>query len=246
MDQRGQFGDVTPPFSEEADPPMRRREVVAPQEPAQQGWGQPGQVDPGYGPAPAGYGPPQGWPVPPPLKKKTSKLGIGCLAAVGLLLVIVITAVAAGGGKNSPTAAATTPPAAVPAVTGAAAGPTSAAVVAPVSTTPAAPPPAQTVTYSCTGHAADGVDITYGPEGSSYSASHLPFTATQPLNANAQYFVTEAQLQGDGTVSCNTVVNYVDGSGDAQSVTNSATASGGYNIGSAEICSDFSGDWQDC
>jgi hypothetical protein len=110
----------------------------------------------------------------------------------------------------------------------------------------AAPPVTQTVTYSCTGHAADGVDITYGPEGSSLSASSLPFTKTAALDTNVQYFVTEAQLQGDGSVSCTTVIHYTDSSGNTQSVTQSATASGGYNIASAEVCSTFTGGWQDC
>lgn len=116
----------------------------------------------------------------------------------------------------------------------------------PTTATTQAPLPAQTVTYSCTGHAGDGVNITYGAEGSNSSAHHLPFNDTEPLNTNAGYFDVTAQLQGGGTVTCSTVVNWTDTSGDAQSVTQSGTASGGYNIASAEVCESFEGDWQAC
>jgi hypothetical protein len=67
------------------------------------------------------------------------------------------------------------------------------------------------------------VDITYGAEGSDSSAYHVPFSHTDPLDGSAQYFAVQAQLDGSG------------------SVTQSGTASGGYNIASAEVCGDFEG-----
>jgi hypothetical protein len=116
---------------------------------------------------------------------------------------------------------------------------------APTSQVPAAVV-AQTVTFSCGGQAPDGIDITYGPDGSDFSASSLPFSKTVPLDAGAMYYVVTAQLQGSGSVSCSTVVHYNDGSGTAQSVTKSGAASGGYNIADAQVCSGFSADWQVC
>jgi hypothetical protein len=113
----------------------------------------------------------------------------------------------------------------------------------PTSQAPAVP--AQ-VTYSCKGSAPDGVDITYGPEGSDHSASRLPFTHTDPLDPTAQYYVTTAQLQGGGSVSCTTVVQTDNGDGTAHQVTKHASADGGYNIASAEVCSTFDGGWDAC
>lgn len=113
----------------------------------------------------------------------------------------------------------------------------------PTSAAPAAP---QQVTYSCTGSAPDGVDITYGPVGSNHSASHLPFTHTDSLDASAQYYVTTAQLSGSGSVSCTTTVQTDNADGSANQVTKTASADGGYNIASAQVCSTFNGGWQAC
>lgn len=132
-------------------------------------------------------------------------------------------------------------------------GATDTTTAAPVDTTdtsdavPAAPTTteptvAAQVTFSCTGSAPDGLSITYGPNGSSYSASSLPFTKTMPLDSSAQYYVTTAQLSGSGSVTCTTVIQASDGS----QWTNSGTAQGGYNIASAEICGTYSGGWQKC
>lgn len=100
---------------------------------------------------------------------------------------------------------------------------------------------AASVTYSCTGTAPEGVDITYGPEGSDYSASSLPFSKTMAVDAAAQYMSVQAQLQGDGQVTCTTSVN-INGTSTVQT----GTASGGYNLASAELCGDFSGGWDAC
>jgi hypothetical protein len=105
---------------------------------------------------------------------------------------------------------------------------------------------AQTVTFSCSGSAPDGVDITYGPSGSNYSASSVPFSKTMTLDSNAEYYSTQAQLQGSGDVTCKTVISYADSSGNPQTATASAVAQGGYNIATAEECPNFSGGWESC
>ena len=117
--------------------------------------------------------------------------------------------------------------------------------VAAPSPTPAATPAPEQVTFHCTGNASDGVDITYGANGSEHSASSLPFTHVDKLDPSAQYYVTTAQLQGGGSVSCTTTVQTDDLLGYAQTATNSGSADGGYNIASAEVCSGIN-DWEKC
>ena len=180
-----------------------------------------------------GYIPPQ-----PGQPKKKSK-GCGCLAGAAVLIVIVAAiAVAAGGGSNNAASSGTT----VTDTGTAAAAPLDTSVAAPADTTQAAPTVAAQVTYACTGSAPDGVDVTYGPSGSQYSASKLPFSKTVPLDASAQYYVTEAQLSGSGQVTCTTTIQRSDGS----QVVNTATASGGFNIATAEVCGTFDGGWDKC
>jgi hypothetical protein len=111
---------------------------------------------------------------------------------------------------------------------------------------PTAPVVREQVTYACTGHAPDGVDITYGPNGSNLGASSLPFSKTTGYDASAQYYVTTAQLSGSGQVTCTTTVQTDNGDGTAHVVQNSGTASGGYNIASAQVCSSFTGGWEKC
>jgi hypothetical protein len=195
-------------------------------------------------------------PAPPKSNGRTVLLVVGAVVVLALVAAASYTAGANSTRATEATAALTNPPAdggsfgaqtvsgdIVP--TNPATGP-AIALVPTTAPAAAAPPPAQTVTYACTGHAGDGVDITYGSEGSNSSAHHLPFSETVPLNATAGYFAVTAQLQGNGTVTCSTVVNWTDDSDDAQSVTQTGTASGGYDIASAEVCGDFEGGWQVC
>jgi hypothetical protein len=109
------------------------------------------------------------------------------------------------------------------------------------SVAPHASPQAATVAYACTGSAPNGITITSGPEGTSDSALALPFHQSAPLAAAAEYATVTAQLQGAGHVTCTTTVTWA-----GQSVTRTASADGGYNLANAEVCSDFSGGWQDC
>jgi hypothetical protein len=188
------------------------------------------------------YPGPQPYQPAPPPKKKGRKILLGVI--VGFIAIIVIAVAASGGKKNDASAGS----GATTAVTITAAAPvgsvqdTQAAAPAPTSQAAA---PVQTVTYACTGSAPDGVDITYGAEGSNAEASKLPFTKTVPLSSSAQYVAVQAQLSGSGHVSCTTTVVY-DTGGSGQKVTQSGTANGGYNIASAEICSSFDGSWDAC
>ena len=101
------------------------------------------------------------------------------------------------------------------------------------------------VTYACTGSAPDGVEITFGPNGSNHSAGSLPFRHTEPLTTGALYYVTTAQLQGGGSVSCTTTVQTVSFDGTADDVDNTGSADGGYNIATAQVCSGIDG-WEKC
>jgi hypothetical protein len=228
-----------PPYGQPADPygAPRSRSGEQPQ------YGQAPQFggQPPY-PGQAPYGGQQPYqPVPPqPPKKKGGKiLGFGCLGVVAIVIILIVVTVVSGS-KSGNTAGGT--PAATTAAVKQAAPATSAAAAtsaAPATTAAAVP---QQVVFSCTGSAPDGVDITYGAEGTNDSASSLPFTKTVPLDSNAQYYNVTAQLSGAGQVSCKTVVDWDGGS----PVTQSGSANGGYNIASAEVCSDFSGGWQTC
>jgi hypothetical protein len=187
-------------------------------------WARPPQ--PGY-PAQPQYAPYQ--PPRPPKKHTARNIVLGVLGT--LLVIIVASAVAAGGKTPSTGTTASSPGTSAPSSAHAAPAP------APATK---APMPSQ-VTFACTGSAPDGINITYGPEGTNDSAGSLPFTKTVPLDSGAPYYNVTAQLSGSGHVSCTTVVEW-----DGQSVTQSGSASGGYNIASAEMCSAFTGGWEKC
>jgi hypothetical protein len=103
---------------------------------------------------------------------------------------------------------------------------------------PAGTAPAQ-VTYDCTG--AGIVTILYGPGGTDSAGSgNLPFTESGPYSPTALDYDVTAQLQGSGDVSCTTTVDT-----GTQAIAQTATASGGYNIARAEVCSTGVG-WKPC
>ena len=198
-----------------------------------------------------------GQPQQPPTgtkKKLLTPKGCGCLGGAALL-VVIIAAIAESSGSNGGSQAVSTSatgagPSGYPSPysTGGTdwASPTDDSYTdIPIYSAPADPETAsvpEKVTYRCSGHAPDGVDITYGPEGSNYSASHLPFTKTATLDDSAQYYAIQGQLSGAGSVTCTVTVQTSDGT----VVTQSGSASGGYNIASAEICSSFDGSWDKC
>lgn len=156
------------------------------------------------------------------MKKRT---GAGLILGGGALLLM--GAAIAGGGNTPATTAASS---------------SATTVLGPTVT---ASPYTASVTYTCTGSAPDGVDITYGPEGSSYSASSLPFTKTVAMNTGAylkaQYISAQAQLQGSGQVTCTLKLTQ-----NGTTATQTGTAQGGYNLASAELCESYSGSWDAC
>jgi len=92
----------------------------------------------------------------------------------------------------------------------------------------------QTVTYKVTGTRL--AEVTYGPAGSNLTG-HVPMSITATLG-DAQYYALQAQLQGYGSVSVTISVN--------GKVISRGTASGGYNVASAEISQDpLTGAWED-
>lgn len=115
------------------------------------------------------------------------------------------------------------------------------AVPARVSTSAPAPTTAvsQTVTYTVTGTAPAGVDITYGTDSSNHDGNVVPFSVTVPLDSSGDvlYYALDAQLQGGGNVACSISVDGV--------VIKSGSASGGYNICSAQIGQNpLTGQWE--
>jgi hypothetical protein len=209
------------PYGPQGQPPQGQPWPQPGYQPPQ---GPPGWQQPGYGQQPPWGPPPQ--PPQPPRKRHTARnilLGIG-----GSVVAIIAIAVAAsGGGKTGSTGTSATS-------SGIATQAAQSSPSAPASNaTSSAPPQKQTVTYIVTGSDAD---VTYGPSGSDYSGS-VPMRITKSLGT-PDYYAIDAQLQGDGTVSCQILV---DGK-----VISQATASGGYNIASCEISQDpFSGNWED-
>ncbi len=115
---------------------------------------------------------------------------------------------------------------------------------APTPTPPTPTPPAPTpptpapvgiqASFNCTGSTVEGVSILYGTDTSQYSgAMTLPWSNTLALPSTAEYTYVTAQLQGDGSVTCTTTVTWSGGS-----TTQTGNAVGGYNIATAEVCSD--------
>lgn len=93
---------------------------------------------------------------------------------------------------------------------------------------------ATSVEFVVTGDAPNGVDITYGSDGSNYQGQ-LPLNTTMQIDTHAMYYTVTAQLQGGGDVTCSVTI------GDQ---TRTGHAVGGYNICSAQLNGDFNGGWR--
>lgn len=93
---------------------------------------------------------------------------------------------------------------------------------------------ANTITYIVTGSSAN---VTYGPAGSDFTGS-VPMNVSAPIGNNpAAYYALDAQLNGGGTVTVEILVG--------GKVISSATATGGYNIATAEIDQNpLTGQWE--
>ena len=236
------------------DPGAHRHRLEQPPQqpypPQGQPWPQPGYQPPqgppvwqppGYGQQSA-WGPPPGPPQPPRRKRHMARNVL--LGAGGLVAAIIVIAVAASGGKTGSTEASATS-------SGIASGVASAETAAQNCTASGgtwngtscqapAPSPSSTpasptkVEFIVSGTAPDGIDITYGPSGSDFQGpSTLDGTATMsvPFDGSADYYALNAQLQGDGSITCKIVVT---GPGDAPLTVSSGAASGGFNICDAQ------------
>jgi hypothetical protein len=82
------------------------------------------------------------------------------------------------------------------------------------------------------GSAPNGVDITYGSDGTNLEGSRLPMTKTLTVDEDSLYYQVSAQLTGGGDVQCSVTI---DGK------TKTGRAKGSYNICSAQLNGDFSG-----
>ncbi|MDX3451398.1 MmpS family transport accessory protein [Streptomyces sp. ME02-8801-2C] len=103
--------------------------------------------------------------------------------------------------------------------------------VAPKKQDPPAAPEGKAV-FKVWGSAPNGVDITYGSDGTNLDGSRLPMTKTLTVDEDALYYQVSAQLTGGGDVQCSVTI---DGK------TKTGRAKGSYNICSAQLNSDFSG-----
>lgn len=91
-----------------------------------------------------------------------------------------------------------------------------------------------TVTFTVTGTAPDGVDITYGSDSSNLNGDGLPFTKTMKITDDALYYDVTAQLNGGGHIHCSITIGGKTKSGEAK---------GDYNICSAQLNSGPFGGW---
>jgi len=165
------------------------------------------------------------------------KIGIGCLAVIGLFVIIgIIAAVVVGGGDDGK----------------ATAKPSSTADTSKTdekkdeqsddsSKSDDENKDSKTVVFKVWGTAPDGalgpLDITYGSDSDTRKGtwSDGKFEATLPVNKDAMYYQVTAQLQGSGDIHCSVTI------GDK---TKSAHASGGYNICQTQLNAGLLGGWK--
>jgi hypothetical protein len=197
-----------------------------PPDPYQQqpGWpqqGQPPYIPPGgQPPYPGpGYGPPR----QPPPRGSNSHWVRNILAGVGAVVVVSVALSHLSSGSSS--SSSSSPGQA--AVAGSVSAPAPGSAPPPASPTP--PPPTK-VEFIVSGSAPDGIQITYGPAGTQLSGPSVlngTVTMSVPFDAAALYYALNAQLQGDGHITCKIVAT---GPGD-QPLTVSHGAASGENNG---------------
>lgn len=92
------------------------------------------------------------------------------------------------------------------------------------------------VSFTVTGTAPAGVDITYGSDSSNYQGPKQPpmMGETLQIDKNALYYAVSAQLQGGGNITCEIQIGSTVRTGHAR---------GGYNICSAQLSKDYNGGW---
>lgn len=108
-----------------------------------------------------------------------------------------------------------------------------------------APKPAPTVVFEVSGTGQP--DITYGSDSDNRSGNThtdeygmgfgvVPFRASLPLDNSAEYYDIDAQLQGDGDITCAVII-------DGKTIA-TGHASGDYNICSAQAGQGLFGGWE--
>lgn len=85
---------------------------------------------------------------------------------------------------------------------------------------------AERVTFTVTGKAPRGVDITVGSDTVSLGGKRVPYERSIKFDGDALYYAVSAQLNGKGKIRCSVTI------GDK---TKRGRASGGYNICSAQL-----------
>ncbi|HSR84162.1 MAG TPA: hypothetical protein VLM11_08280 [Streptosporangiaceae bacterium] len=192
----------------------------------------------GYGPPPPGYGPPPGYYMPgppppmgpPPRQKHTLRnVLLGIVGALVLIIALPAIAAALSSGKpsgNTPAASTSSadsiyaPPAPADTPTPTPAGP----VVVHFAVVGTGYP---SITYG-----SDSSNITppgsYGPLGDGVAT---PFRASLKFDPSAQYYQINAQLEGSGSITCRI---WISAPGYNDLTVASGSASGGYNICSAQ------------
>jgi hypothetical protein len=164
-------------------------------------------------------------PAPPPQHKKHTILWI-FLCLLGVFVVIGIIGAATSGSKSSGRKS----PAVADSVASSPSAHSSARPGRQPNATPKHKAAMQTVTYIVTG---DSARIQYGPAGSMLNG-YVPMHITRPLGSPIYYSIT-AQLNGNGVVHCELLVN--------GKIISRETATGQYNIASCEI-DHMMGSWE--
>jgi hypothetical protein len=178
-------------------------------------------------------------PGPPGQGPRWARKRIVIPVAAGLFFFGVIIG-AAGGGDSTTTASAKPAPTVTVTtntVTKVSAAPEPAVTVTKTATAkPAAKKttaaPAGKALFKVWGSAPSGVDITYGSDGENIGSHSVTMSKTLTVKDDALYYQITAQLQGGGDIHCSVTI---DGK------TKTGHASGGYNICSAQLNSDWSG-----
>jgi len=194
---------------------------------------------PGWGNGQQPYGQPPFQPQPPKKRSVGKIVGLGCLGIIGLFVVIVIAVAAIGGGSSNNDSS----------------GDSKSAAPAGESSDKAAADPKKndTTKNDTTKDATDGkvvfkvwgtapagalggLDIGYGSDSDTRKGTFKDgkFEATLTLDKKALYFNVHAQLQGSGDINCSVT---------ADGKTKKGHASGGYNICTAQLSSNFTGGW---
>lgn len=95
----------------------------------------------------------------------------------------------------------------------------------------------QQVIFKVSGKSKHKIDITYGSDSDTYDGGGptLPFKKSLKVKKDASYYSITAQLAGGGKIKCSVTIGKDHDNG---------SASGGYNICTAELVSDPFGGWQ--